>query len=670
MQRMEPGSVLSSEDAMNRLLALVILLAAWSCSGGNGQTLDTASDQAELSHDALHDAADDAADGASSTEVEAIADSATPPLPGAPCDDQDDCTFGETIQGDGACGGGLAYTCDDGRPCTVDSCDGKGKNVFALVEACLVDGVCAFHGEPAPGLQCAVCDVAESGTAWTYAGDGAACDDSNACTEGDACSTDGCGGSAVDCDDQNPCTIDSCLPDSGCQHDSAALEEHPCTLVDPCVAWAWCIGAECSAGDALDCDDDNPCTADTCDGAGGCQHDALDGLDCSDGDVCTIGDVCAADSCQPGPQSEDCNDGNECTNDLCHPVSGCYHELNDNPCCDVTGKNMCDDGNLCTIDSCNPETGECFYENALWKCNDYDPCTGSDHCQAGKCVGVPLACDDGNPCTVDSCVKKTGCLHSPLDAVPCDDGLECSTGDTCIVGACVADLSPCGCQPEFSPAVNKVSVLAVGADGKPGSGLDVDGNTATCSPKGQCSNGIDNALSFLAGFAGGALQKALDDGQVILLYEHREFAADGSPYPLACYIGSPADPACALQTQTCNYLVKQSSFSPDCTPLIAMDNAKVAGAKLSAGGPGYDFPLLLPLAEGAILDVTLYFAQISATVTFQAGTPAALQGILAGAVSKKGMIDAIDLVPPEQLPLDKETVKAMIDMMVTNDIDT
>jgi len=645
------------------------LLAA--CSPSSSQPADLGLE--ELTHDAVDDALFDAADTASNTDAstgEFEGDGLVPPTPGKPCDDGDPCTAGESIHADGTCSGGESYLCDDGRSCTVDTCDGKGNCIFSLVDACLVNGICAEDGEAAPDDPCGRCDVTASKTAWTPVEAGGECDDGNACSEGDACSGDGCSGTPVNCDDQNACTVDTCDPESGCAHDPAPLQETACTLDDPCVAWAWCLDGECTAGDALSCDDGNPCTADSCDGSGGCIHDALDGLECSDGDVCTIGDICVGDVCQPGAETEDCNDGNECTSDLCHPVSGCYHELNDNPCCDTSGKNMCDDGNLCTIDTCNPDTGECFYEPATWKCNDFDPCTGPDVCQDGKCVGAPLSCDDGNPCTADTCQKKGGCLHSPLDAVPCDDGLPCSTGDTCVAGTCTADLSACGCQPQFSPAVNKISALAVGPDGKSGNGLDVDKNPATCSPKGQCASGIDNALSFLSGFAGTALQDAVDGGQVLLLYEHRDFVADGTPYVLACYVGALADPACPFQTSTCDYLVKQSSFAADCSPLIAMDNAKVVGTKLTAGGPGYDFPLLLPLSAGAILDVTLYFAQISATVTFQAGAPASLQGILAGAVSKQGMIEAIDLVPEDQLPLDKETVKAMIDMMVTNDIDT
>ena len=44
----------------------------------------------------------------------------------------------------------------------------------------------------------------------------------------------------------------------------------------------------------------------------------------------------------------------------------------------------CDDGNPCTVDSCSPE----------------------------GCVHAPVNCDDGNPCTVDSC-GPNGCEHVP-----------------------------------------------------------------------------------------------------------------------------------------------------------------------------------------------------------------------------------------------------------------
>jgi hypothetical protein len=47
----------------------------------------------------------------------------------------------------------------------------------------------------------------------------ASCTDGNACTSNDACSGGQCvGGAATNCDDKNPCTADSCDASSGCAH--------------------------------------------------------------------------------------------------------------------------------------------------------------------------------------------------------------------------------------------------------------------------------------------------------------------------------------------------------------------------------------------------------------------------------------------------------------------
>eukprot|EP01095_Lingulamoeba_sp_RSL-Kostka_P001480 TRINITY_DN1205_c1_g1_i17.p1 TRINITY_DN1205_c1_g1~~TRINITY_DN1205_c1_g1_i17.p1 ORF type:complete len:252 (+),score=100.67 TRINITY_DN1205_c1_g1_i17:1831-2586(+) len=73
-----------------------------------------------------------------------------------------------------------------------------------------------------------------------------------------------------------------------------------------------------------------------------------------------------------------CDDQNECTSDLCHPINGCFHiDLNNIPCtltdkCLINGKCIdsvcegepkCDDGIGCTIDLCDSNTGICSTED-------------------------------------------------------------------------------------------------------------------------------------------------------------------------------------------------------------------------------------------------------------------------------------------------------------------
>ena len=96
----------------------------------------------------------------------------------------------------------------------------------------------------------------------------------------------------------------------------------------------------------------------------------------------------------------------------------------------VAGGEACDDGsNLdgdgcsrrCTIEACWACAGApsvCAPVANGTGCDDLNPCTGPDTCQAGACQAGPpsgAACDDGNPCTgSDACVGTTCSGSSPL----------------------------------------------------------------------------------------------------------------------------------------------------------------------------------------------------------------------------------------------------------------
>jgi len=147
---------------------------------------------------------------------------------------------------------GPALPCDDGNPCTDDSC--------------------------APASGCA------------YAPNSLPCDDQNACTITDCCVDGGCVGvGSLDCDDDNPCTKDSCEPASGCAWDAQA---GPCSDGDLCTVGDACAGGVCVAGPAADCDDGIGCTVDSCIPASGCQNVPLDAY-------CVDQNDCTQDSCDP-----------------------------------------------------------------------------------------------------------------------------------------------------------------------------------------------------------------------------------------------------------------------------------------------------------------------------------------------------------------------------------
>jgi hypothetical protein len=106
---------------------------------------------------------------------------------------------------------------------------------------------------------------------------------------------------------------------------------------------------------------------------------------------------------------------------------------------------LCDDGNDCTTDLCKGEEGCVQEELSEGECIDGDACTVGDHCEAGVCAGSPVACDDSNPCTDDVCDGFGGCKFTD-NAAQCDDGDPCTVGDICAAGGCAGTPVACDCQ--------------------------------------------------------------------------------------------------------------------------------------------------------------------------------------------------------------------------------
>lgn len=635
------------------------------CDGGSGPGTDSGS---EVSVDVAPDAAPmdtaspDADPDADADAATADAD-ATPDVDAGP-DAAPDADATPDVAPPVPCP--ATTDCDDGLACTVDSCSMPGAVcAWALQPAsCLINGVCRASGEADPNNGCRICDPTTP-YAWTQRADGSACDDKNACTTQESCADGLCVGEAMPCSDGEGCTIDACDPAVGCSSKPVA-EGDACQDGDACTVSEKCSFGEC-AGAAVNCDDQNPCTDDTCDPLAGCVN-TPNSAPCEDGDLCTAGDTCVDGACVTGGP-ETCDDGSACTFDLCDSDAGCVHIPSESPCC-VGATSICEDGDPCTVDLCDPGTGGCTSEPSAAKCDDSDACTSDDVCSGGACVGAPVSCDDGNPCSTDSCNKVQGCFHQVIDGGTCDDGLACSTGDTCISGTCVGDDSACVCTPTFAADAIKLNFIALGDGGKPGEGLDLDNKPETCAPITQpCSGGINNSLGALAAFANGPLADAVAEGDVMLLLEARE--ATATTILLAAYQGelAPSNPGCDFQSQTCAYTASDLTIDPKtCAPLVTLPGT-ITGTKIVAGGPNSIFPFNLPLGD-ASLGITLFNVRFEGTGTFVNGNLVAVDGVLGGAVPKAALTAAIDQLPPDSLPagIPLPLIKSFIEELDT-DID-
>jgi MYXO-CTERM domain-containing protein len=366
--------------------------------------------------------------------------------------------------------------CTDGEPtCTSDSCDVKGNCVNAQVA------------------------------------DNTSCPDGDKCNGNEVCKTGKCTGPAnFSCDDSNLCTADSCDAQNGCGHQK--LTGTSCADANKCNGDEVCNAGACAAGTALDCNDNNPCTADSCSAVNGCINTKQNGTSCADANKCNGAEMCVTGSCTAGTPLN-CDDNNPCTADSCDPAGGCMHSAvsagtkcdDGNVCngistcvgtvCSAGTALSCDDGNVCTDDSCVPATG-CKFVNNVVDCSDNDLCTTNDKCSAGSCKGGAVPnCDDNEACTSDSCDSAKGCQHAAVtDGGNCDDGNDCSTGDKCVAGKCKAsggtacdDAKPCtqnNCDPASQP---QACVYPNETNGTPCT-FDKCHQNSTCQT-GACSQG-------------------------------------------------------------------------------------------------------------------------------------------------------------------------------------
>ncbi len=237
------------------------------------------------------------------------------------------------------------------------------------------------------------------------------------------------------------------------------------------------------SSDIATAQDGGPCTADeecadkvtvdpkTCDAPvcknGKCQvgvSKAKNGKICDDGWECTAADVCTEGKCAGAVKCEEkgatgivnvckvgqcddngtgkcvffngkgaCDDGDPCTTeDACQAGGKCKG----------ADKACPDDKNACTIETCNPaKDGACDIASAPTGtgCSDNDFCTAQDTCDGnGKCAGVTVKCvAQGNPCSIEACDTALGCVSKPLnDGQSCDDNNSCYEKDVCVKSVC------------------------------------------------------------------------------------------------------------------------------------------------------------------------------------------------------------------------------------------
>lgn len=449
-----------------------------------------------------------------------------------------DCERGETPAScPRDCGGG----CEP----AAERCNGSGRQVCnARGEwddlSCPGQNICRQRADgrtECVAANQAVCDTV------SFCCDGAfarnvnmACDDSQFCTEGTTCQSDGTCGGGTPTDCAGAVTEAACqAPVCDERNDRCAFEprnemgvcENPGTArADHCEA-GQCVqdGCRC-AGDNACCDGCNPrnagmgcddglfcTTADTCSPLGVCQggpaRDCAAAVSVPACQVPACDDV--ADTCiaRPARGGEACDDGLFCTEaTVCQPEGTCG------------GGGARDCGGVvdfptCQQAACSEEAGGCFAVaiNSGMACDDGLFCFDTTTCQAdGRCAGgtpvncaaaqtsalcqAPGRCDEGG----DRCVAD-----AVNENLRCDDGSLCTQGDRCVRGACAPGAAPLCAAPGPCYAAGRCDAATGDCQNEPlpdGTPCALSNARATCQAAecafSACLEGFDDCNGDLA----------------------------------------------------------------------------------------------------------------------------------------------------------------------------
>lgn len=339
---------------------------------------------------------------------------------------------------------------------------------------------------------------------------GAFCSDGLSCSTADRCAGGACVGTSTCTAPQGACerSLGRCETDGGCSYELLDAGA-PCRVGSGiCTVDGQCAppGSEIDCGNGLD---------DNSDGLVDCADPTCLNQPCNDGLGCQVAERCVAvdagacrgtpKSCNapPGPCFTDagtcleptgncrysptvgrsCNDLNACTlNDVCGADGGCGFSAMVS-CMQST--NQCTDA----VGVCVAPSGSCQFAPRAGACDDGNPCTHSDSCQGGGCIGTPYSCttppNDVCFAAAGSCNGSGGCTYVPSTGQTCDGGVGICQAD----GGCQVNQNDAGFGFPYKPSNFDPTTLVAA----PSQGLIINCaatyNSTTNSWSGGCANG-------------------------------------------------------------------------------------------------------------------------------------------------------------------------------------
>ncbi|MCC6751128.1 MAG: hypothetical protein IT371_25970 [Deltaproteobacteria bacterium] len=279
------------------------------------------------------------------------------------------------------------------------------------------------------------------------------------------------------------------------------------------------------------------------DGFGPLPACAVPGAPCALENPCAVNPVCGADyKCRPAAVQR-CDDGLDCTVDTCKGKGLCEHKIKEGSCAvpvvgpDGKGALVClksgerPPAEPCS--ECRPAESQSALSSATGGvCDDGDPCTKDDFCQAGLCKGTDFSTQcypPGASCFKGACDGKGGCGQATI------------APDSCFVnGKCWSkgELAPngCGaCEPATSQTVwisTKALCTVLSGPGDPGK----------CVPDGTASSDGCGVCDVSKSTTGWTMRTGICAISLI------PPTPGGPPVPLECYADGKSAPggSCAV----------------------------------------------------------------------------------------------------------------------------
>ncbi|EGG16496.1 PA14 domain-containing protein [Cavenderia fasciculata] len=363
---------------------------------------------------------------------------------------------------------------DDGRMCTIDSCNLNTGEITHQAIECV----------PSSGCYTSECDESTGQCVETLKD----CDDRNPCTN-DMCSNGKCQHSRVTCDSSvDACVVGTCVAFSGCVY-----SPKDCSVADLCVT------SVCEDGQCIHEPKHNHtdlCTTYQCDPATGNEVEVP---------ICDYSNPCVYTECLDGIcfyYPVQCP-----TTDLCRP--GVCSSLPGNAGQCVERPLVCPDGTHCEVGTCVPDTTStttgvttgvttsittgistgnlpptCHLLDTECEYYTYDPLTMS--CQPHEVICQQPV----NPCQISICHQVHGCITIPNpDTIDWD---ECPITSGSTLGILTDGVTSSHITHGATLGGITVNPTSGISSGLPTGGITTDGDLQVCAP--QCRIKLDGSV--------------------------------------------------------------------------------------------------------------------------------------------------------------------------------